>query len=213
MLQMSQWISVEEQSVTWLDASRRRRPSIVAERMETLTQPDSILPARSRWQRSDKLFLNRSKSLLSWSVRFKRFAHVHYLSDIFSDNSSQTRCRLVLLPSWMCILMIAWCDNVPACGWGGGGRWGRCPGQAGVANNSHSVQLHLNEPLSTALASSALYLRHLLRPALVLHPQHPFHCIVAAEHRIESLDRNHGNGSLPNSDSPPQSPQHWASLL
>lgn len=202
--QMSQCSSAEEQSETWLDASRRRRPSIVAERMETLTQPDSILPARSRWQRPDKLFSEPcSKRLLSCSVRFKWFAHVHYLSDIFSDNSSQTGCRLVLLPSWMCILMIVWCDNVPA--------WrSRCRGQAGVANNSHS---HLNEPLSAALTSSALYLRHLMRSALFLHPQHPFHSIVAAERRIESLDRNHGNGSLPNSDSPPQSPQHWASLL
>lgn len=61
MRQMSQCSSVEEQSVTRLDASRRRRTSIVAERMETLTQPDSILPARSRWQRSDKLFLNRAQ--------------------------------------------------------------------------------------------------------------------------------------------------------
>lgn len=81
-------------------------------------------------------------------------------------------------------------DNVPTgVGW--------CPGHAGAANNSHSVQAHLNEPLSTALTSSALDLRHSPRSTLILHPQHPFHGIVAAEHRIESLDRNHGNGSLP----------------
>lgn len=74
---------------------------------------------------------------------------------------------------------------------------GCCPGHAGVASNSHSEQAHLNEPFSAALTSSALDLRHSLRSALFLHPQHPFHGIVGAEHRIESLDRNHGNGSLP----------------
>lgn len=41
--------------------SRLRRPSIVVRRMETFTQPDSILPARSWWQHADKHLLNQSQ--------------------------------------------------------------------------------------------------------------------------------------------------------
>lgn len=82
---------------------RRKRPSIVAERMETLTQPDSILPVRSWWQHSDKLLLNYSQRLSCPVLPDQNYspllntsvAYFHTTAHRFDDGTVSRACECV----------------------------------------------------------------------------------------------------------------------
>lgn len=88
--------------------SRRRRPSIVVQRMKALTQLDSILPVQSWWLRSDKSQRVCCPVLLD-SNNFP-FRILQWLS--FLENSLQRWWHLSV-SGFECVgaLMLTWSDN------------------------------------------------------------------------------------------------------
>lgn len=92
--------------------SRHRRPSIVVWRMETLMEPDSILPVRSRWQNSDKLLLNQFQRVCCPFLSDQNYFPLLNTSVAYF----QTRAHwcdggTVSLALWMCTLMAVWSDK------------------------------------------------------------------------------------------------------
>lgn len=140
--------------VLWVSDGRRRRPSIVVERMETLTQPDSILPVRSGWQHSDKLLLNHSQRVSCLALLDQNYFHILSTSlDCFQTAAH----RFVAGTVWMCTLMAVWSDKVPVLT----GQLWEVPlfpclyplYEAGVVVNHCRVRAHLSELLRATSTS------------------------------------------------------------
>lgn len=146
--------------------------------METLTQPDSILPVRSRWQHSDKLLLNTfSKSLLSCSAWSKRFPPFWIpLWPIFRQRLTDlvvAQCEFVSAGSDKASLLTGYLWEVPLF---------LCLNplwEAGVVVHRRSPDWTLEchtHIIASLLASRVVVTTGWLSP--LLHPQHPFHSIA-----------------------------------
>lgn len=181
--------------------------------METLTQPDSILPVRSRWQHSDKLFLNTfSKSLLSCSADQNDFPPFEYLCGLFSDNSSQIwwwhSVNLYLLDLIRHHCWPATCGKcyVPLSVSTLGGRCGCSPPftwlNSWVPHSHHSLSTCVTRCGHRWLAVSA-------SPPTASIPQYR----SGYEHKIGVWMETMAMTCYHSSDSQPQSPLHWAQLL
>lgn len=92
---------------------RRRRLSIVKERIETLTLSDSILPVWSLRQHSvDFFFLNHSQRVCCLALPDQTdFPLFEYLCGLFSDSNPQIWGWQSVPGIWMRTLMVVWSDK------------------------------------------------------------------------------------------------------